>query len=157
MGRFAALGVLLMVAAPPAFGQDRTNSAGCFQAQTAALRLAQLDDAIARCTTIVDDRATAASLRGEALSQRGVMHGRRWSIVAIPQDAVQGIADITEGLRLHTPNEERRRQLVLVRAELYAATGQTRRATEDFRDVLAGEPTNAIARAGLRRLSEPGL
>ena len=157
MGRFAALGLLLMVAAPPALGQDRANSAGCFQAQTAALRLAQLDDAIARCTTIIDERATPASLRGEALSQRGVMHGRRWSIIEIPQDAVQGIADITEGFRLHTPNKERRRQLVLVRAQLYAATGQTRRATEDFRTVLAGDPTNGIARAGLRRLGEPGL
>ena len=70
---------------------------------------------------------------------------------------MQGIADITEGFRLHTPNEERRRQLVLVRAQLYAATGQTRRATEDFRDVLAGDPANAVARTGLRRLGEPGL
>jgi hypothetical protein len=157
MGRFAALGLFLLVAAPSAFGQDRTNSAACFQAQTAALRLAQLDDAISRCTIIIDDRATPASLRGEALSQRGVMHGRRWSIVEIAQDAVQGIADITEGFRLHTPKEERRRQLVLVRAQLYAATGQTRRAGEDFRDVLAGDPTNDIARAGLRRLGEPGL
>ena len=157
MARFAALGLLLLAAAPPALGQDRANSDVCFQTQTAVLRLAQLDDAIARCTTIIDDRATAASLRGEALGQRGVMHGRRWSIVEIPQDAVQGIADITEGFRLHTPNEERRRQLVLVRAQLYAATGQTRRATEDFRDVLAGDPANATARAGLRRLGGPGL
>jgi hypothetical protein len=144
--------------ASPALGQhSAANSTGCFQARTAALRLAQLDDAIAHCSSVIDDRAAPASLRGEALTQRGMMHARRWSIVEIQQDAVQGIADITEGFRLYEPKEEKRRQLLIVRAQLYAATGQTRRAGDDFRSVLAVDPENDIARAGLRKLGQSDI
>ena len=118
MQRFAAFALFLLAAAPPALGLDGTaNSAVCFQTQTAALRLSQLDDAIARCTSVIDDRAVVAQVRGEALGQRGMMHARRWSIIEIPQDALQGIADISEGFRLFTPNEERRRTLLIVRAQ----------------------------------------
>ncbi len=158
MGRIAAVTLLVIAGLTPAFAQDGTaNTSACFQQNVAALRLARLDDAIARCAVIIDDRAAAASLRGEASAQRGLMHGRRWAVLETQGDATQGIADISEGLRLHTPGAERRVQLLLVRAQLYTATGQTRRAADDFRNVLSSDPGNDIARAGLRRLGQPDL
>ena len=160
MGRIAspALAILIMLGLTPALAQEGTaNASACFQQNVPALRLARLDDAIGRCTDIIDDRAAAASLRGEALAQRGLMRGRRWAVLEAQEDATQGIADISESLRLHAPGEERRIQLVLVRAQLYTAIGQTRRATDDFRNVLSTNPGNDIARAGLRRLGQPDL
>ena len=50
--------------------------------------------------------------------------------------AVQGVADIAEAFRLHTPATARKHQLLIVWAQLNVALGQTRRASEDFTAVL---------------------
>ena len=151
-----AWALLLAAGLTPALGQDESPKAiVCFETQTAALRLSQLDRAIALCTVIVDDQATAPRVRSEALSQRGLLHARRWVALEILPEAVQSIADITEGLRLHAPPNERRHQLLIIRAQLYMATGQTRRAYDDYQAVLSTEPGNALARAGLRRIGRP--
>jgi hypothetical protein len=42
-----------------------------------------------------------------------------------------------------------------IRARLYAATGQTRRASDDFTAILAEDPNDAEASNGLRRLGQP--
>ena len=94
-------------------------------------------------------------MRGQALAQRGHAHFRRWAILEASHDATRGIADITEGLRLHTPGKERKHQLLVIRAQLLGATGQLRRASDDYRLVLSEDPGNEAARMGLRRISTP--
>ena len=137
----------------PALAQGESpRTVSCFESRTAALRLNQLERAIAQCSQLIDDQATPAATRGQALSQRGLLRARRYVAIEVAQEAVQGIADITEGLRLHTPAEDRRLQLLIVRAQLYVATGQTRRAATDYQTVLAADPNNSQARSGLRRL-----
>jgi hypothetical protein len=156
MRKAVAWALLLAAGLAPARGQDDAPKViSCFETQTSALRLAQVDRAIELCTLIIDDQAITSKARGEALSQRGLLHARRWTAVEIPQEASQGIADISEGLRLYTPPEERRHLLLIIRAQLYVATGQTRRASDDYRTVLNADPNNAVARAGLRRLGQP--
>ena len=147
--------LFLAASLAPALAQDETPKLiSCFETRTAALRLNQLERAIALCTAIVDDQATASKARGEALSQRGLLRARRWVALEISQEALQGIADISEGLRLHAPPEARRNLLLTVRAQLYMATGQNRRASDDYQAVLKADPNNAQARAGLRRLGQ---
>jgi hypothetical protein len=141
----------------PALGQDFRKINTCFEESIAALRLSQLEDGIARCDEMIEDKATPSDRRGQAYAQRGLMQAHRWSIVSTIAFAVQGIADITESLRLHTPPIERMHQLLLVRARLYVATGQTRRASDDFTAILAEDPNDAEASNGLRRLGQPGL
>ena len=87
----------------------------------------------------------------QALAQRGLAHFRRWAVLEVAHDATRGIADITEGLRLHTPGKERKHQLLVVRAQLLGATGQLRRASDDYRLVLSEDPGNEAARAGLAK------
>jgi hypothetical protein len=132
-----------------------TKVSSCFEPWTANLRIAQLDHGIELCSKIAEDRSAPAKARGEALAQRGLLHARRWSIVELQSEALQGIADITEGLKLHTPDSGRKSHLLVVRAQLYVATGQLRRATDDYRAVLAAEPDNEPAKAGLRRIGQP--
>lgn len=151
-----ALVLLFAADVPPVLGQvEIPKLVSCFEARIAPLRLSQLDQGIALCTTIIEDRAAAATLRGEALIQRGLMRGRRWAIIQILGDALQGIADISEGLRLNAPANERMHQILLVRAQLYAVTGQTRKAYDDYRTVLDSDPANDAARTGLSRLGRP--
>ena len=153
MRKAVASALLLAAGSAPALAQDESPKAiSCFETQAAALRLNQLNRAIGLCTVIIDDQATAAKVRGEALSQRGLLRARRWAAVEVTQEALQGIADISEGLRLYTPPEERLHLLLLIRARLYAATGQTRRASTDYQAVLKADPDNELARAGLKRL-----
>ena len=150
----ALVTALLTAGVTPALAQDESPRAvSCFENRTAAMRLNQLERAIAQCSQVIDDQATAAATRGQALSQRGLLRARRYVAIEVAQEAVQGIADITEGLRLHTPPEERRIQLLIVRAQLYVATGQTRRAATDYQTVLAADPNNSLARSRLRRLA----
>jgi hypothetical protein len=155
-----ALCISLLVAgiislAFPAVGQEFRKINTCFEESIAALRLSQLEDGIARCDAVIEDKATPSDRRGQAYAQRGLMQAHRWSIMSTTAFAVQGIADISEALRLHTPPIERKHQLLIIRARLYVATGQTRRASEDFTAVLNEDAGNAEAQNGLRKLGSP--
>jgi len=79
----------------------------------------------------------------------GLLYAKRWSIIEASPDGQRGIADITEGLRQHTPAKDRKHQLLNIRGQLYLATGQTRRASDDFKAVLAEAPDDDQAWAGL--------
>jgi hypothetical protein len=83
------------------------------------------------------------------------MQARRWSVISTTAFAVQGIADISEALRLHTPAPPRKHHLWLVRARLYLATGQTRRASNDFAAIIREDPGNIAAQDGLKQLGSP--
>jgi hypothetical protein len=83
------------------------------------------------------------------------MYARRWSIVPTTTFAVQGVADITEAFLLHNPATARKHQLLIVRAQLNVALGQTRRASEDFTAVLNEDAGNAEAQRGLRQFGSP--
>ena len=129
----------------------------CFEESVAALRLSQLEQGIGHCDKLIEDQATPATRRGEALAQRGLMRARVFTLVATPGPttlamATQSIAHITESLRLHSPAVERRHVLLVIRAQLYAATGQIRRAAEDYAAILRDDPNNAEARRGRDRL-----
>lgn len=138
----------------PALGQDtKATPISCLETRTAALRLNQLAEGIAGCTKFADDPAATATLRSQALHQRGLMHARRWSIVQDRQDAVRGIDDITEGLRMQTPPADRRSVLLMVRAQLYAATNQADKAAADYRAVLENDPKNRSALHGLSQVT----
>jgi hypothetical protein len=158
-GRFAvtvACCVLPTIATlPAATGQSLQRISTCFEESIAALRLSQLDQLIDHCDRVVGDAATKPETRGQALAQRGHAFFRRWAVLETAPDATRGISDITESLRLHTPARERKQQLLLIRAQLYAATGQLRRATDDYRLVLSEDPSNDAARAGLRKIGAP--
>ena len=117
----------------------------------AVLRLSELAKVIASCGQIIDDAATPRETRGQALGQRGLLYAKRWSIVEALPDAQHGIADITEGLRQHSPAKDRKHHFLNIRGQLYLATGQTRRASDDFKTVLAEAPDNDQARAGLKK------
>jgi hypothetical protein len=147
--------LLTIVIMPAASGQPLQKINTCFEESIAALRLSQLDQLIDLCDKVVSDAATKPETRGQALAQRGLGHFRRWAVLETAHDATRGISDITEGLRLHTPVKERRQQLLLIRAQLYAATGQLRRASDDYRLVLSEDPTNDTARTGLRKIGAP--
>jgi hypothetical protein len=138
-----------------AVGQEIQRINTCFVEWLAPLRLSQLEQGIAHCDQLIEDKATPSAQRGEAFAQRGLMYARRWSIVSTPALAVQGVADITEALRLHTPAIARKHELLIVRAQLYVAIGQTRRASEDFTAVLNEDAGNAEAQSGLRKLGSP--
>jgi hypothetical protein len=90
-------------------------------------------------------------VRGQALAQRGLLYAKRWSIVETEPDALHGIADITEGLRLYSPDKDKKQHLLNVRGQLYLATGQHKKAADDFKAVLAEAPDNEAARAGLKK------
>jgi len=152
--RIALTLILLVVAAiaPPVLGQEIRRVSTCFEESIAALRLSQLEQGIAYCDQVIEDKAVPSDRRGQALAQRGLMYARRWSIVVTPAFAVQGIADITEALRLHVPAVERKHQLLLVRAQLYVATGQTRRASRDYTAILDEDPNNTEAVTGRNRI-----
>ena len=152
------LGLLLaMTISPAAQSQEVRKISSCFEEALAALRLSQLEDGIARCDEVIENKATAPQLRGQAYAQRGLMQARRWSVMATTAFATQGIADITEALKLHTPSPSRKHQLWLVRAQLYAGIGQTKRAHDDYSAVLAEDPGDADAVNGLARTGSPGL
>jgi hypothetical protein len=158
-GRFGvtvACGVLLSIAiVPAAFGQPFQRINTCFEETIAALRLNQLDQLTELCDRIINDASARPEMRGQALAQRGLAHFRRWAVLEAAHDATRGIADITDGLRLHTPGRERKHQLLVVRAQLLGATGQLRRATDDYRLILSEDPGNEAARVGLRRIGAP--
>jgi cytochrome c-type biogenesis protein CcmH/NrfG len=81
------------------------------------------------------------------------MYARRWSIIQEKQDAVRGIEDITEGFRLQSPPVERRNVLLLIRAQLYAATERASQAADDYRTVLETDPKNRSALHGLAQIT----
>ena len=140
---------------PAAFGQSFQRINTCFEETIAALRLNQLDQLTELCDKIVNDASARPEIRGQALAQRGLAHFRRWAVLEVAHDATRGIADITDGLRLHTPGKERKHQLLVVRAQLLGATGQLRRASDDYKVVLSEDPGNEAARAGLRKIGTP--
>jgi tetratricopeptide (TPR) repeat protein len=150
------IAVLVLAGVLPALSQVvRIDT--CFEQSIAALRLNQLEQGIAHCDKLIEDQATPPSRRGEALAQRGLMRAHIFTIVATPAPttlamATQSIADITESLRLHSPAVERRHVLLAIRAQLYIATGQTRRAAEDYAAILRDDPNNAAAKRGRDRL-----
>jgi len=153
------LAAAVMLCAPiSASGQMQIRRVDtCFEDPIAVLRLSQLEQGIAQCDTLIEDQATPPTRRGEALAQRGLMRAHMFTIIATPGQATiamatQGIADITESLRLHTPAMVRRNLLLVVRAQLYVATGQTRRASDDYTAVLRDDPDNAAAKRGRDRL-----
>ena len=146
-GLFLALGV-----STTALGQPVLKITTCFEEAIAPLRLSQLEGGIDLCSKVIEATATSPDRRAEAFAQRGLMNARRWSILGNgPAFAVQGIADITESLQLRTPPAATRHQLLLVRGQLYAATGQLRRAAADYNAILADDPANSQAQQGLRR------
>ncbi len=145
-----------MALAPAALGQELRRINTCFEESVAALRLSQLEDGITQCDRVIEDKATLADRRGQAYAQRGLMYARRWSILSTPITlASQGIADITQALSLHTPPLERKHQLLFIRAQLYAATGQTRRSIGDYSAILNDDPSNTEARRARDRLGSP--
>ena len=132
-------------------GHPGRASASAVQAADWAARPA-VEDGIALCSEVIEDKAAVPQRSGEAYAQRGLMQAHRWTIMATPAStqgiatqgiATQGIADITEALKLHTPPQARKHLLWFVRARLYAATGQNRRASEDFNAILRGDPAMA--------------
>ena len=141
---------ILTAGAAPAEAQP-VQLASCLVEAVAVLRLNELAKVIASCGQIIDDAATPRETRGQALGQRGLLYAKRWSMMEAAPDAQRGIADITEGLRLHTPAKDRTHHLLNIRGQLYLATGQTRRASEDFKAVLDEAPNNDQARAGLKK------
>jgi hypothetical protein len=147
--------VLLTITTLPAAGQPLQRINSCFEESIAALRLSQLDQLTDLCDKIINDTSATREMRGQALAQRGHAFFRRWAVLETAADATRGIADITESLRLHTPGQDRKLQLVLIRAQLYVATGQLRRATDDYRLVLSEDPSNDTARLGLRKIGAP--
>ena len=156
MLKATAIAVLVLASVLPALSQVVPIQT-CFEESVVALRLNQLEQGIGHCDKLIDDQATPPTRRGEALAQRGLMRARIWTIVATPGPttlamATQSIADITESLRLHSPAVERRHVLLVIRAQLYVATGQTRRAAEDYAAILREDPNNPEARRGRDRL-----
>ena len=150
-----AIGLLSVLIWSTAQAQPVRKVTTCFEQNIAALRLSQLDEAISYCDQIAGDNAAPSDRRGQALAQRGLIHARRWSMISSEPEALQGIHDITEGLRLHAPPTERRHHLLLVRGHLYAVVGQLRRAAEDYRAILDSNPANSAAREALKRLAVP--
>jgi len=157
--RIAVAGGLVVLAglSPVPAQPSAVQLTACVVMHTAALRLNQLDELIANCTRSINDRTATPPMRGEALGQRGLLYARRWSIAQSQQDASNGIADISEGLRLYTPTDARLHQLLLIRAQLHVGTGQTAKAVADYRAVLAIAPNDLAARLALRRLGEPEM
>jgi hypothetical protein len=155
--RFAlSLSLLLAVAiSPPVRAEQIRRIDTCFEESLAALRLSQLESGISHCDQVIEDKAAPSERRGQAFAQRGLMYARRWSIMSTPTFATQGAADITEALQLHTPGIERKHHLLLIRGQLYAATGQTRRASSDFSTILSEDPRNTAAQNGLKQLGSP--
>ena len=147
----ALLGLLLAGGIAPAAAQPVQLVRGCLVETIAALRLSELAQAISQCDQVINDAATPRQVRGQTLGQRGLLYAKRWSIVETEPDALHGIADITEGLRLHTPDKARKQHLLNVRGQLYLATGQHKKAADDFKAVLAEAPDNESARAGLKK------
>jgi hypothetical protein len=146
--------LLAMTISTVAFGESRKIST-CFEEGLAALRLNQLEDGIDHCHQVIEDKAAPLDRRGQAYAQRGLMQARRWAVLSTTAFAVQGIADITEALRLHTPTPTRKHHLLFVRARLYVAVGQTKRASDDLTAILKEDPRNADADDGLKRLGTP--
>ena len=99
-----------------ALGQEVRRINTCFEESLAALLLSQLEQGIAHCDQVIEDKAATSVQRGQAYAQRGLMHARRWSIMSTTSFAVQGIGDISEALRLYTPPIARKHQLLIVRA-----------------------------------------
>jgi len=152
LGVPAALwGLFLGISIAPALAQPIERVRGCLVEAIAPLRLSELAQAISRCEQMIGDAASSRDLRGQALAQRGLLYAKRWSIVETEQDALAGIADITEGIRLYNPEKAKKQHLLNVRGQLYLATGQHKKAADDFRAVLAEAPDNESARAGLKK------
>ena len=147
----ALWGLLLVTSIAPAPAQPVELVRGCLVESIAPLRLSELAQAISRCEQVIGDAATPREVRGQALGQRGLLYAKRWSIVETEQDAIAGIADITEGFRLHNPDKARKQHLLNVRGQLYLVTGQHKKAADDFKAVLAEAPDNEAARAGLKK------
>jgi tetratricopeptide (TPR) repeat protein len=144
-------GVFLAANIAPACAQPVELVRGCLVQSIAALRLSELAQTISHCEQVIGDAASSRDLRGQALAQRGLLYAKRWSIVETEHDALAGIADITEGLRLHSPEKAKKQHLLNVRGQLYLATGQHKKAVDDFKEVLAEAPDNESARAGLKK------
>jgi len=144
-------GLFLGISIAPALAQPVELVRGCLVESIAPLRLSELARAISSCEQVIGDTASSRDLRGQALGQRGLLYAKRWSIVEVEQDALAGIADITEGLRLHNPEKAKKQHLINVRGQLYLATGQHKKAADDFKAVLAEAPDNEAARAGLKK------
>ena len=147
----ALCGLLLSVGIAPALAQPVELVRGCLVESIAPLRLSELAQVISRCEQVIGDTASSQVLRGQALAQRGLLYAKRWSLVETEPDALHGIADITEGLRLHNPEKAKKQHLLNVRGQLYLATAQLKKAVDDFKAVLAEAPDNESARAGLKK------
>ena len=155
--RFVWVGAILLAACCSA---ALAESAGikpetCVSVRTAALRLGELAETIRSCTNVINDKSLTETVRLEATAQRGILYARRWRLTDVLQDADQAIADFSEGLRSNSIVQEKRHQLLTWRGELYEATGQARRARDDFTAVLRISPSDENARAVLRRLDAP--
>lgn len=150
------LGLLAaMTLIPPASGQQVRQINTCFEESIAALRSTQLEQGIAHCDKVIDNKSTSAEQRARAYAQRGLMYARRWALVATPEFAFQAISDLTEALRPPSLTMTRKHLLLVIRAQLYAATGQTRRALDDYTAVLDEDPDNIAARSERKKLGPP--
>jgi tetratricopeptide (TPR) repeat protein len=150
-GPAALWGLFLGISIAPALAQPIERVRACLVESIAPLRLSELAQAISSCEQVIGDAATPRDVRGQALAQRGLLYAKRWSIVETEPDALHGIADITEGLRLYSPDKDKKQHLLNVRGQLYLATGQHKKAADDFKAVLAEAPDNEAARAGLKK------
>src|SRR3954469_804771 len=115
----ALWGLFLSIGIAPALAQPAELVRGCLVESIAPLRLSELARAISSCEQVIGDAASSRDLRGQALGQRGLLYAKRWSIVEVDQDALAGIADITEGLRLHNPDKPKKQHFLNIRGQLY--------------------------------------
>ena len=154
--RFAWISAALLIGCSMArseFAAARLEA--CLNVRTAALRLDAIAETIQSCSAVMTDKSLPALIFAETVAQRGILYARRWRLTDLVQDAHRGIADISEGLRFNIFKDEKRQQLLIWRGELYEATGQALKASDDFRAVLRIDPSDETAKAALRRLDAP--
>ena len=145
--------LFLFVGIPSAFaGNAPEQSKACLDIGTAALRRHQIDEAILTCTRVADGAAADEATLAAALIQRGILHGRRWALTDNRKDAESGIADISAGLRRHRFDNDKHIRALLIRGQLYGATGRRSPAVDDFREVLSIAPSDDVAKSALERL-----
>ena len=146
--------LLLFAGLTPAAAELAPNPAkACLDISTAALRRHQIDDALLACTGVADGAVADDETRAAALIQRGILHGRRWSLTDNRKDAESGIADISAGLRRHRFDNDKHIRALLIRGQLYGVIGRRSAAVDDFKEVLSIAPSDEVAKAALERLN----
>ena len=141
-----------MTLSSPAFSEPVRQINTCFEESVAALRSTQLEQGIAHCDKVIDELgyihgAARAGLCAAWIDVCAALGARLNASVRVPGDR-----RYQRRLRLQAPAIARKHQLLLIRAQLYAATGQNRRALDDFTAVLDEDPNNIAAGDGRKML-----